>query len=335
MNKVRFSLAIVAILSGAAFALAAEPPKEFTNSLGQKFVLIPAGEFSMGASKSIEQLKQEYPGYGAFDDRVDDEYPLHKVRITKPFYFCRYETTNAQFRQFITDTGYITEGEQKETKDKKGPGAWGFDPEGQKFVGRDLKYNWKNPGFPIRDDMPVVNVSWNDTQAFLAWLSKKEGNTYRLPTEAEWEYSCRAGTTSMFWCGDDPETLTKNGNTADRDFFDKFPKYYETERCLKTRDGEIYPTAVGSFKPNPFGLYDMHGNVWEWTNDYYSETYYTDCEKQGTVDDPKGGPACNQRVRRGGAWHTLPLWSRSSFRNINTPVSRYPNLGFRVALEAK
>ncbi len=107
----------------------------------------------------------------------------------------------------------------------------------------------------------MVNVSWNDAVAFCKWLSKKEGNTYRLPTEAEWEYACRAGTTTRYYSGDDPETLAKVGNVADATAKAKFPDWKYT---IKASDGYVFTSPVGSFQPNAFGLYDMHGNAWQW-----------------------------------------------------------------------
>ena len=117
----------------------------------------------------------------------------------------------------------------------------------------------------------MVNVSWNDAVAFCKWLSKKEGKTYRLPTEAEWEYACRAGTTTRYYSGDDPETLAKVGNVADAAFKAKFPDW---EYTIKANDGYVFTAPVGKFKPNAFGLYDMHGNAWQWCADWYGEEYY-------------------------------------------------------------
>ena len=107
----------------------------------------------------------------------------------------------------------------------------------------------------------MVNVSWNDAVAFCKWLSQKEGKTYRLPTEAQWEYACRAGTTTRYYSGDDPETLAKVANVADATFKAKFPDWKST---IKASDGYVFTAPVGQFKPNAFGLYDMHGNAWQW-----------------------------------------------------------------------
>ena len=160
--------------------------------------------------------------------------------------------------------------------------------------------------------------------AFCKWLSKKEGKTYRLPTEAEWEYACRAGTTTRFNCGDDPDTLLEAANMDHVKGRTEFPHVQELE--LPKDKPVTFTVPVGSFKPNRFGLYDMHGNVWEWCSDWYGEDYYAN----SPVDDPQGPDDGHLRVRRGGAWHSYPIWARASFRNWNMPASRCVNLGFRV-----
>ncbi len=142
-----------------------------TNSLDMRLAYIPAGQFGMGSPR-------DEPGRESQEQR-------HSVELTKDFYLGVHEVTVGQFREFVVDTGYKTEAE------RDGEGSWGITPTG-KFE-RDAKHNWKAPGFDQTDDHPVVDVSWNDAKAFCDWLSKKEKRTYRLPTEAEWEYACRAG----------------------------------------------------------------------------------------------------------------------------------------------
>ena len=128
------------------------------------------------------------------------------MRITKPFYLGVYEVTVGQFGKFVSDTGYKTDAE----RNKDFEGAFGFNAATGKFE-QNKGYSWRQVGFPQGDDHPVVNVSHNDAVAFCAWLSRKEGQTYRLPTEAEWEYACRAGTTTRYYHGDDPEGLSDSG----------------------------------------------------------------------------------------------------------------------------
>jgi formylglycine-generating enzyme required for sulfatase activity len=312
----------------ASTASTSKFPQETSNSVGMKLVLIPAGEFMMGSGDKAEDLAKEFPQYGLKAEFFSDEFPRHLVRITKPFYFGKYEVTNGEFKKFVEATGYKTQAERQENS-RRGSGGWGFNQAEQKFEGRDPKYNWRNPGFPVPDNQPAVDITWNDAVAFCDWLSKKENKKYRLPTEAEWEYAARGGTTTRYWNGNDPNSLAKIANTADADFFAKFPTYYPKDKTVSTHDGFSLPAPVGSFPANKFGLCDVHGNVWEWTNDWYGADYYA----KSPVDDPIGPADGGQKVRRGGAWHTAPLFARSSFRNYNTVDSRYPNLGFRVVLE--
>jgi sulfatase modifying factor 1 len=126
----------------------------------------------------------------------------------------------------------------------------------------------------------VVNVSWNDAVAFAKWLSQKEGKTYRLPTEAEWEYACRAGTTTRYFCGDDAEGLAEVGNVADGTAKAKHPDW----TTIAAQDGFVYTSPVGHYRPNAWGLYDMHGNVLEWCWDCYGSDFY----EGSRVDDPAG-----------------------------------------------
>ena len=183
------------------------------------------------------------------------------MRITKPFYLGVYEVTVGQFGKFVSDTGYKTDAE----RNKDFEGAWGFNAATGEFE-QSKGYSWRQVGFPQGDDHPVVNVSHNDAVAFCAWLSRKEGQPYRLPTEAEWEYACRAGTTTRYYHGDDPEGLSEVGNVADGTAKSKFSDWDWT---IAGRDGYVFTAPVGKYKANGFGLYDMHGNVWEWCADWY------------------------------------------------------------------
>ena len=180
----------------------------FTNTLGMKFKRIPAGEFLMGDEESLTELKEAFGGLPeGFDN--SDEHPRHKVRITRPFYMGVYEVTKEQFTQFVEAESYRTDAE------KDGEGGYGYDSKtGNPFVQKP-EFNWRNWGVNQNARSPVVNVSWNDATALCQWLSKKEGKRYRLPTEAEWEYACRAGTTTRFYNGDTPEGLPRVGNVPD------------------------------------------------------------------------------------------------------------------------
>jgi formylglycine-generating enzyme len=294
--------------------------KTITNSIGMKLVLIPEGEFMMGGQETAEELVRSFAAYKRKPDYFKDEYPSHRVRISKPFYLGQYEVTVGNFKQFVKETGYKTEAETD------GQGGWGYNAQTGQCEGRKPEFNWLNPGFPQTDAHPVLDVTWNDAVAFCRWLSRKESKTYRLPTEAQWEYACRAHTTTRYYNGDDPDRLIEVANTMDSKDKTTFPHVQE----LVFMPGEKlqFTIPVGSKKPNPFGLYDMHGNVWEWCSDWHSEDYY----QKSPVDDPPGPDASGQRVRRGGAWNSFPLWARASFRNWNTEKSRCVNLGFRVLL---
>jgi formylglycine-generating enzyme len=319
-----FVVLIVGCIQVSPVLAADSPPRqpiEAVNSIGMKMVSIPAGEFLMGGQESAKELIEAFPAYRRPPEFFKDEYPRHRVRITKPFQLGKYEVTVGQFCRFADETGYKTEAETD------GLGGWGYDAAQGKCRGRDPKFNWRNPGFKQTDDQPVVDVTWNDAVAFCKWLSRKEGRTYRLPTEAEWEYACRAGTATRYNNGDDPRKLALVANVGDDKGRTTFPHVQELDL---PKDGPVkFTVPVGKFPPNRFGLCDMHGNVWEWCSDWHGADYYA----KSPVDDPSGPASGTKRVRRGGAWHSFPLWARVSFRNWNSPGSRCVNLGFRVAAD--
>jgi formylglycine-generating enzyme required for sulfatase activity len=271
--------------------------KRLTNSIGVKLVLIPQGEFMMGSHEKPQEVAE------AFSEEAKSflsEHPLHRVQITKPFYLARHELTNRQFAEFVNATKYKTDAE------RTGSEAKGLNPNsGELSEEGEGKQSWKTMAQKIvkgeRDDHPVVLVSWNDAIEFCKWLSHKEGRKYRLPTEAEWEYACRAGTTTRFWSGDDPETLVNIANVPDRTWLEDFRKRNKKEpgyKAISGSDGYAGTAPVGSFKPNPFGLYDMHGNVWEWCSDYFSSDYYG----KRIQHDPTGPVKGEDRVIRGGCF---------------------------------
>ncbi len=274
-----------------------------TNSIGMTLKLIPSGHFLMGSPETDP-------------DALPEEKPAHMVEISA-FYLGATEVTRGQFRRFISRTGYKTDAE----KLGKGGLVWNDDRRDWKL---DPKATWQSPGFEQTDHHPVVEVSWNDAVAFCAWLSREECRTYRLPTEAEWEYACRAGTTTKYFSGDDPETLVKVGNVADATARAKHPRWDWT---IAGRDGYVYTAPVGSFQPNAFGLHDTHGNVWEWCWDWYDEDSY----KRPSAGDPSGGAKAGLHVQRGGSWEDAPRYYRSATRSRHGPQERFGHVGFRVA----
>ncbi len=292
-----------------------------TNSIGMKLVPIAAGEFMMGSAESAGDVAQAFLDYDAPPpDEFKDEHPSHRVRITRPFSMGVHEVTVGQFRQFVQETNYQTDAE----KGTDFNGAFGFDAETGE-LGESEDYSWRDTGFEQTDEHPVVNVSWNDAVAFCKWLSRKEGKSYRLPTEAEWEYACRAGTTTRYYHGDNPEGLAAVGNVADATAKAKFPDW---DWPIAADDGYVFAAPVGKFKPNAFGLYDMHGNVYEWCADWYGDDYYA----QSPVDDPPGPVVGFDRVYRGGGWGGGVWACRATCRRMDEPAGRTLVLGFRVVL---
>lgn len=324
--------AFITLSSGCASTDHATAPQTMRNTVGMSFVRVPAGEFMMGSDETPESLARSFPllERKRFTD-LTDEAPVHKVRITRAFYMGQHEVTVGQFRRFLEASGYQPESEAD------GTGGYGYNPaydpatsvSGDTFEGRDRRYSWRNPGFPQTDDHPVLNVTWNDAVAMAAWLSRTEGRRYRLPTEAEWEYAARAGTRTRYQNGDDPQALLPVANLFDASSAPYWPRWQQ--HALKGSDGFVFTSPVGSFAPNAFGLYDMHGNAWEWVSDWYGEDYYA----HSPVDDPQGPPNANVHVRRGGSWQTWPLYVRSSYRNWNSAQTRYPLVGMRLVLESQ
>ena len=308
-------------------------PKKAAADLGggmkMELVLIPAGKFKMGSGESAEDTaayfnktyRKIFPadGVGGLEANFfENEHPQHDVRIAKPFFLGVYPVTRGQFRQFVTATAYKMHTEKGEKR-----WAWGWDPDKKEFSFNE-KYSWQNSGFKQTDEHPVVNVTWNDAVAFCKWLTKKEGRTYRLPTEAEWEYACRAGTTTRYLSGDDPKTLSKIGERVDATALAKIPDW---KYMIRHSDNYVFTSPVGKSKPNAFGLYDMQGNAFQWCSDWYGENYYA----ASPFDDPTGPDSGKDRVIRGGTWSFRPLGARSAERNRTEPDGRNCAVGFRVA----
>jgi sulfatase modifying factor 1 len=230
--------------------------------------------------------------------------------------------TRGQFRRFIEDTNYKTDAELSE-------GGYGWNEAKKAFEGRDRKYSWKNTGVSTQnDDYPVTNVTRNDARKFCEWLAKKAGGRrkpreVRLPGEAEWEFACRAGSKGRFGYGDDEEKLAEYANVADATAKEMFPKW----NTIQATDGHVFAAAVGSFRPNDFGLYDMHGNVWEWVEDYYGK-YAALPKTRNALETKKQGE--ERPILRGGAYYNGPQDCRCARRYLVGIGGRYGAAGFRV-----
>ncbi|MFN3377393.1 MAG: formylglycine-generating enzyme family protein [Burkholderiaceae bacterium] len=320
-------------LAGCAATLPtdASAPERWTNTLGMVFVRVPAGSFTMGGIESAKSLARDYPSLEpARFAQLQDEGPAHTVHIRSAFYLGQHEVTVGQFRRFLEQSGHQPESEAD------GTGGYGYNPDydpsstprGDAFEGRSPRYSWRNPGFVQTDQHPVVNVSWNDAQAMARWLSATEGRRYRLPTEAEWEYACRAGTRSRYPHGDDPTVLATHANLFDQRAALLWPRW--RQHAVPGDDGYAFTAPVGNYPANAWGLHDMVGNAWEWVQDWHDDHAYTTADRT----DPQGPSDGSVRVRRGGSWHTWAFYARCGFRNWNTPSTRYPLVGFRLLLEA-
>ncbi|MBY0524591.1 MAG: SUMF1/EgtB/PvdO family nonheme iron enzyme [Gemmataceae bacterium] len=289
-------------------------PVEFTNSLGMTFVLVPPGTFTMGSP-------EKEPGHnsGGYDETQ------FQATLTRPFYLCKHETTVGQFRRFVEATKYVTDVE------KKGGGHAHDD----KAVWIHRKgTEWRKPGFAgpfeLKDDQPVVHVSHADCLAFCKWLQeqsgvKADGPLYGLPTEAQWEWACRAGSGTRFWWGADEDKTGKVANVGDKSLKKVHPEWPRS--VLDMDDGFAFVAPVGSYQANGFGLHDMLGNVWE-----HCGTHYGPYPKEGAADpgdlDVKRGFAV-----RGGGWSNVANDARCASRNADPPNFGHSNLGFRVALQ--
>ncbi len=262
-----------------------------------EMVVIPAGSFDMGS-----------PSYET--GRDSDEEPMHRVSV-KRFALGKTHLTRGEFASFISQTGYQTGGSCSTFAGGKWEDRQGI--------------LWKDPGFPQDDSHPVVCVNWNDAKAYVDWLSRKTGQNYRLPSEAEWEYAARAGTTTARYWGESPDLACHYANVGDSTLKRQVTDLRgETHNCS---DGYAYTSPGARFAPNAFGLYDVIGNALEWTEDCVNGNY---------VGAPNDGSAwltgnCTGRVLRGGSWINVPRYARSAIRSGITASGRFTGIGFRIA----
>jgi formylglycine-generating enzyme required for sulfatase activity len=274
-----------------------------------KFVLIPPGEFTMGSSAGevAEAIgARDVQLYPPWRDLIESEAPKHKVILSQPFYMGVHEVTQGQYASVMGTH----------------PSHFSAHAGGKEVVaGADTTQN------------PVESVGWNDAATFCAKLSKQEGlrplpvdtyssqseapqsEGYRLPKEAEWEFACRAGTTTRYWSGDKEDALS-------------------TSDWIGPNSGKM-THPVGTRSGNPFGVFDLYGNVYEWVQDSWMSTYYSQFGERPAIDP--SGPAAggDRRMIRGGHWNNLAVHCRSSSRAGHGPLTRLSFLGFRVALSVE
>ncbi len=289
------AIAVLALAAGLVSSCAGKGPSSF--------VRIPAGTFLMGSAET-EPLRKA------------DEGPQTTVTITRDFMLATAPVTVGEFRAFADNTGYKSVAEVE---------GWSHDytDDGIKEIpGR----SWRNPGFPQGDDHPVVCIHWRDIVAYCDWMSGKAKQTVRLPTEAEWEYACRAGTTTAYWWGDDVAGGEGKANFADASASRVYTAWNPPE--VPWDDGYVYTSPVRAFAPNPWRLYDMHGNVWEWCSDIYGGPH-----PGGDATDPTGAAEGDHHLRRGGSWYKGLGTARSANRGRSQNDFRVNNRGFRVVME--
>ena len=263
-----------------------------------EMVVVPAGEFLMGSDRRD-------------DESADDERPRHRVTLDG-FALGVHEVTRDEYEAFVAATGRGS-----------GDRCRAFDAEDRRWEWRS-EASWRSPGYPQAGDHPVVCVNWEDAQAYVRWLSTETGQSYRLPSEAEWEYAARAGTTTRRHWGDDPDDGCAYANGADRTFEARVDNW----RVADCTDGVVWTSPVGAYQPNAFGLHDTLGNVWEWVEDCWHDDY-DGAPRDGSAWT-RGGD-CGRRVVRGGSWSNVPRDLRSAFRDRLDADYRLGSLGFRVA----
>ena len=320
------ALAVLAALSSFTFTRAQETKvdngkKQITNSIGMKLTLVPSGEFMMGSGESAEETAAFFKTYygAAFvsANRLKHEHPQHRVRITKPFYLGTYHITRGQFRQFIKESQY-----KNDPKQEAESAAYGWNPE-KKHFGYNKDYSWRKAGFEQTDEHPAVYVSRIDATAFCKWLSGKDGEIYQLPSEAQWEYACRAGTTTRYSSGDDPETLAVVANVRDAAAKANLPGWPGT---IHASDGYASTSPWASTSPTRSGSTTCTATPRSGARIGMVRTITTN-RRLTTRPAPNSG---SFRVVRGGSWSDMPSSTRSAERSGSAPGNRGDGIGFRV-----
>jgi formylglycine-generating enzyme required for sulfatase activity len=323
-----------------------QTPMELQSSSGIRLSLIPPGKFVMGltdadAELAVSEINQsarqyalvpDYFGTGFITEAMfDGSRPEHSMQISRSFYMAIEELTIEQFRKFVDATDYITDRERQ----------WAaVRASGKPASHSGIELNWKsNGGISPGNHGPVIFLSWNDAQAYCDWLSKVEKATYRLPTQAEWEFACRAGTTTLWVCGNSYEKAVTLANLGYATSPSNAPKtnpvtqHVDPARGFQKShyfpDGYLVAAPVGSFPPNPFGLSDMHGNVSEWCSDRVLPR----SPRKPVTQKKDGPPEKRARRARGGAWSLAPRLSLSGVVNGALEDFSAGDIGFRIVRE--
>lgn len=268
-------------------------------------VVIPVGQFMMGSPNTE-------PGRNA------NEGPRRRVQVDQGFALSQTEITVGQFAAFVADTGYRSDVE------RAGFGVV-YEPRTRRFD-RRRQVNWRHDylGEVAADDLPVIRVSFNDAAAYARWLTNNSAQSYRLPSEAEYEYALRAGSQSRYWWGGGSPATAIENLTGDGDQSPTGANWSVAFRSYN--DGHWGPAPVASYPPNPFGLHDMGGNVKSWVEDCWHESYVrAPRDTQAWIN-----PGCTERVVRGGSWASTPAQARSAFRMAAASSEHSPQIGFRV-----
>ncbi len=301
-------MVLVVLLAVPAWAQQLAPTKDCPTC--PELLRVAPGSFVMGAPAGEEEREAVPPSYRG------RSVPQHRVTIGL-FRMGRTPVTRDEFAAFVAATGR-----------DMGSSCRGLGNDG-KF--HDVEgHNWRKPGFAQSGSHPVVCVSWLDAVAYVDWLSAMTGKTYRLPSEAEWEYVARAGTaTARFW-GDGRDDTCRHVNASDQTLRTGLNFENSPEQFLSCRDGHVYTSPVGSFAANPWGFHDMLGNVWQWTADCRHQTY-VDASTDGSAWESADGGTCDRRIGRGGAWDSYPWIVRAAVRGGEPIGNRSTKGGFRVA----